>query len=46
MNVFYRVILNGLRHAQRAAGTHRVRLHIRRVALSLERQIGPPILAD
>lgn len=46
MNVFYRVVMNGLRHAQRAAGTSRMRLHIRRAALSLQRQIDAATLAD
>ncbi len=39
MQIFYRVVLNGLRTAQKAAGNHRVRLQIRRAALSVERQI-------
>ena len=46
VNVLYRVVLNGLRHAQRAAGTSRVRLHIRRAALSVQRQLDVAALAD
>jgi hypothetical protein len=39
VNVFYRFVLKGLRQAQRAAGNRPVRLRIRRVALTVERQL-------
>jgi hypothetical protein len=38
MSFFYRVLITGLGTAQRAAGNTRLRLHIRRAKLSLERQ--------
>lgn len=37
--MFYRVMLEGLRQAQRAAGNRRLRLRIRRAAMSLQRQL-------
>jgi len=40
MSFFYRVLISGLGTAQRAAGNTRLRLHIRRAKLSLERQRG------
>jgi hypothetical protein len=46
VNVFYLVVLNGLRQAQRAAGNHPVRLRIRRAALSVQRQIDPAAVAN
>jgi hypothetical protein len=46
VNVFYRIVLNGLRQAQRAAGNHPVRLHIRRAALSVQRQLDPALLTE
>jgi len=46
VNVFYLVILNGLRQAQRPAGNHPVRLRIRRAALTVQRQIEPAALAN
>ena len=46
MNIFYRFVLNSLRQAQRAAGNNRVRLHIRRAALNVQRQLDGIQLAD
>ncbi|HEX6547556.1 MAG TPA: hypothetical protein VF134_02300 [Candidatus Dormibacteraeota bacterium] len=39
MTILYRALLGSLRTAQRAAGNTRLRLHIRRAALSLQRQL-------
>jgi hypothetical protein len=38
MSFLYRVLIGGLGTAQRAAGNSRLRLHIRRAKLVLERQ--------
>jgi hypothetical protein len=42
VSIFYRFVLGGLRQAQRAAGNRRVRLQIRRAALSVQRQLELP----
>jgi len=39
VNLFYRIMLGGLRTAHRAAGNRRLRLRIRRAAMILERQL-------
>ena len=39
MGIFYRLVIGSLRQAQRAAGNRRVRLHSRRAALTLQRQL-------
>jgi hypothetical protein len=44
LNLFFRVMIGGLKTAQRAAGNRRLRIHLRRAALNLERQVHHPSL--